>query len=375
MEAETFCQELERRGYGFFSGVPCSYLQGPFALLEQRGSYVPAPNEGIALSLAAGAELAGTRSAVLIQNSGLGNLLDPLTSLILAYDIPVLLVASLRGWPRAEDDEPHHAAMGASTIGILEATGIAHGILQEDPASLAGLLDRAERARLENRPFVILVPKGTVGTCAVDAGTEGEELELDRQSAVEALVEFLDDQLVFSTTGMISRELFAAGNRPENFYMQGSMGHAIGLGLGTALRLPERGVTVVDGDGAALMHLGGSALVGERRPENLTHIVLDNGAYDSTGGQRASRLRWTELALSLGYRTARTVTTAAELTARLRDIAGTPGPHMVGVTIRRGSSCTPPRVTSAHSNSEIRARFQKAAAAPSTTTSVEEPPQ
>ncbi|MFD0267662.1 phosphonopyruvate decarboxylase [Streptomyces sp. NPDC127106] len=361
ISAEFFCAELDRRGFGFFSGVPCSYLKGPFALLEQRGSYVPAPNEGIALSMAAGAELGGTKAVVLAQNSGLGNLLDPLTSLTMAYEIPLLLFVSLRGWPTAEDDEPHHAAMGAGTIGVLEAVGVEHGILGPAEESLAGLLDRAEEARRDRRSFVVLVPARTVGTCEVPAGGSGGRM--DRQEAVAALAPHLDGALVYSTTGMISRELFGVRDTARNFYMQGSMGHAIGLGLGTALNRPDERVVVVDGDGAVVMHLGGLALVGERRPANLTHVVLDNGSYDSTGGQRTrdTALRWDELALAAGYRTARICRTAKEADAHLAEIDGQPGPHLVALEIGRGGA-TPPRVTSAHTNAEVRARFQAAAA-------------
>ncbi|MFE5772421.1 phosphonopyruvate decarboxylase [Streptomyces sp. NPDC056485] len=358
--AEFFCAELDRRGYGFFSGVPCSFLKGPFALLERRESYVPAPNEGIALSMAAGAELAGTRAAVLAQNSGLGNLLDPLTSLTMAYEIPLLLFVSLRGWPDAEDDEPHHAAMGAGTIGVLEALGVAHGILEPAGESLGGLLDRAERARRERRSFVVLVPADTVGALPVPAVPP--DAGMDRRAAVSLIAGHLGDALVYSTTGMISRELFGIVDDPRNFYMQGSMGHAVGLGLGTAINRPGREVVVIDGDGAAVMHLGGLALVGERRPPNLTHFVLDNGAYDSTGGQRtrATAMRWDELALAAGYRTGRVCRTAEEVTAHLGEIKGRPGPHLVALHIGRGGP-TPPRVTSAHTNAEVRARFQAAA--------------
>ncbi|WP_406183883.1 phosphonopyruvate decarboxylase [Streptomyces sp. NBC_01006] len=360
ISAEFFCAELDRRGYGFFSGVPCSFLKGPFALLEQRDSYVPAPNEGIALSMAAGAELGGTRAVVLAQNSGLGNLLDPLTSLTMAYEIPLLLFVSLRGWPRAEDDEPHHAAMGAGTIGVLEALGIAHGILDPAEESLGGLLDRAERARRERRSFVVLVPAKTVDAHPVPA--PAPDARMDRQGAVSVIAGHLGDALVYSTTGMISRELFGVVDAARNFYMQGSMGHAIGLGLGTALNRPDQDVVVIDGDGAAVMHLGGLALVGERRPPNLTHFVLDNGAYDSTGGQRtrATAMRWDELALAAGYRTGRVCRTAEEVTAHLGEIKGRPGPHLVALHIGRGGA-TPPRVTSAHTNAEVRARFQAAA--------------
>ncbi|MCX5146388.1 phosphonopyruvate decarboxylase [Streptomyces sp. NBC_00320] len=362
ISAEFFCAELDRRGYGFFSGVPCSFLKGPFALLEQRGSYVPAPNEGIALSMAAGAELGGTKAVVLAQNSGLGNLLDPLTSLTMAYEIPLLLFVSLRGWPNAEDDEPHHAAMGAGTIGVLESVGVAHGILDPAEESLGGLLDRAEEARRENRSFVVLVPAKTVGAHPVPAAAS--DAQMDRREAVSAIAGHLGDALVYSTTGMISRELFGIVDNPRNFYMQGSMGHAIGLGLGTALNRPDQQVVVIDGDGAAVMHLGGLALVGERRPANLTHFVLDNGAYDSTGGQRTRdvAMRWDELALAAGYRTGRVCRTAKEVTAHLAEIEGVPGPHLVALHIGRGGA-TPARVTSAHTNAEVRVRFQAAAIA------------
>lgn len=361
ISAEFFCAELDRRGFGFFSGVPCSFLKGPFALLEQRGSYVPAPHEGIALSMAAGAELGGVPAVVLAQNSGLGNLLDPLTSLVTAYEIPLLLFVSLRGWPDAADDEPHHAAMGAATLGVLQAVGVAHGILEPTEQSLSALLDRAARERAERRSFVVLVPASTVDACAVPAVVADESL-MSRQEAVEAVAGHLDGALVYSTTGMISRELFGVRDDPRTFYMQGSMGHAIGLGLGTALNRPDQRVVVVDGDGAALMHLGGLALAGERRPANLTHLILDNGVYDSTGGQRTrdTAMRWDELALAAGYRTGQVCRTAKQADAHLAEIAGLPGPHLVALHIGRGGP-TPPRVTSAHTNAGVRARFQAAA--------------
>ncbi|MFJ4655855.1 phosphonopyruvate decarboxylase [Nocardia sp. NPDC088792] len=360
IDAEFVCDALDRRDFGFFSGVPCSFLKGPFALLEKRDTYVPAPNEGIALSMAAGAELTGTRAVVLAQNSGLGNLLDPLTSLTMAYEIPLLLFISLRGWPSAEDDEPHHAAMGAGTIGVLEAIDVAHGILGPDESSLTELLDLAETERRQNRSFVILVPAKTIGTYQTPPAVDRNELS--RKDAVAALAEHLGDALVYSTTGMISRELFGASDNPRNFYMQGSMGHAIGLGLGTALNRPDRRIAVVDGDGAAAMHLGGLALAGERQPENLTHFVLDNGSYDSTGGQRTrdSVMQWADLALAAGYRTGQTCRTVPEIHAHLEKIADLPGPHLVAIHIGKGGA-TPPRVTSAHTNSQVRARFQREA--------------
>lgn len=358
IDPEAFCQELEARGYSFFSGVPCSYLQGPFARLETRNRYIPAPNEGVAMSMAAGAQLAGERAALLVQNSGLGNLLDPMTSLLMSYEIPLLIVMSLRGWPRPEDDEPHHEVMGRSTMALLDAIDARHGLLEPSAESLRALLDRADEAYRNDRSFVILVRKATFGTCPRPA--PGDASALGRADALAAVAQHLEGALVFSTTGMISRELFGMRDDPRNFYMQGSMGHAIGLGLGTALARPDSPVVVIDGDGSTLMHLGGLALVGERQPANLTHLVLDNGTYDSTGGQRTRErpMRWDRLALAVGYRTGALCETASEISDAVGAIAGAPGPHLVAIRIAPGGA-TPPRVTSAHSNPGIRGRFQR----------------
>lgn len=357
---EEFCQALEARGVGFFSGVPCSYLQGPFARLEERGSYVPAPNEGVATALAAGAQLTGRRAAVLVQNSGLGNLLDPVTSLLMPHGIPVLIVMSLRGWPSPDDDEPHHEVMGRSTVAQLDAIGLAHGVLEPSPESLTALLDRADECYRTERGFVILVPKATLGTCPrADSVPDGA---IRRRDAIAAAAAHLGDALVFGTTGMISRELFGVRDAPGTFYMPGSMGHAIGLGLGTALSRPDAPVVVVDGDGSALMHLGGMALVGDRRPSNLTHLVLDNGTFDSTGGQRTRTrpVAWDALALSVGYRTGAVCETVEEIHEALLRIEGTAGPHLVAVRIAPGGAPTP-RITSAYTPRQVRARFQSVA--------------
>jgi phosphonopyruvate decarboxylase len=363
IDPEVVRDALDARGVTFYSGVPCSYLKGLFAVLERRRNYVPAPNEGVALAMAAGARLTGGRAVVLAQNSGLGNLLDPLTSLLMAYDIPVLVVMSLRGWPRAEDDEPHHGVMGRATASLLDAVGVAHGVLGPSVDSLSALLDRADRAAEHGRGFVVLVPKGTIGTCP--PGEPALAGALDRREAVAAIAPHLGDALVYTTTGMITREVFGVADSPRNFYMQGSMGHAVGLGLGTALSRPDTRVVVIDGDGSSLMHLGGMALVGERRPANLLHVVLDNGTYDSTGGQRtrATPIDWARLATAVGYRTGEVCRTADEVTSCLRDAAERAGPHLVAVRIAPGGGNVP-RVTARFTNQEVRARFESAASAP-----------
>jgi phosphonopyruvate decarboxylase len=271
---------------------------------------------------------------------------------------------SLRGWPTAADDEPHHEVMGRGTQPVLDGIGMPYTVLGASLAALGDALDRAERLYRQRHGFVVLVPRDTVASGRA-TGTDCVR-PLRRREAVSMVARHIRDALVFTTTGMISRELFGVMDAPGHFYMQGSMGHAIGLGLGTALARGDQRVIVVDGDGAALMHLGALALVGDRQPSNLTHIILDNGVYDSTGGQltRCRPVPWDQLALALGYRTGAVCDTADGLDRRLKELAGLPGPHLVGVRLaaEAAEGSTPPRVTSTYRNPDIRARFQAHAA-------------
>ncbi|OLB66122.1 MAG: hypothetical protein AUI10_03745 [Actinobacteria bacterium 13_2_20CM_2_72_6] len=350
ISAEEFCAGLDRAGIGLVTGVPCSFFGGPLRLLErQPGRYVPAANEGAALAIATGAQLTGRRSAVLIQNSGFGNLVNPLTSLLMTFELPALVFMSLRGWPDPAQDEPQHAVMGRTTHALLDALGVPYRVLGPSFVDLVDTLDAA--------PAFVLVPRGTLAPAPsiVDAPPE-----FGRREALAALVPYLGDALVFSTTGYISRELYGLADRPETFYMQGSMGHALALGLGAALSRPDRRVVVVDGDGAVQMHLGTCVTVGATEPD-LLHVVLDNGAYESTGGQPATPLDWLSLGATAGYRTATMCTSAADLTKALSTVDEIPGPHLVVARIGTAPAVTPPRVTSGLSPVELRQRFQAAA--------------
>lgn len=368
--AEVFCARLAAAGYETTSGVPCSFLQGPFAILEKSAGYIPAPNEGVALSVAAGAELAGRKAAVLVQNSGVGNLLDPLTSLFMSYRLPLLLFVSLRGWPGADDDEEHHAVMGSSTRRVFEAVGLNTHLLRGDEEDLDKALSLAGDERRAGSPFVVLVPRHTVGPYPEPAGVapDRQPSGWQRRAVLEALLPHLRDALVITTTGMISRELFGLSDQPGHFYMQGSMGQAIGLGIGAGLSRPDRRVVVLDGDGAALMQLGAMALAGEVRPANLLHVILDNGVYDSTGGQRTRThaVNWAKLAREMGYRTGHRCHDAATVHRAMSAVAGTAGPHLIGISMAPGGATTPPRISNSWRNAEIAERFAAAAAAPPT---------
>ena len=358
--AEAFCTALLERGYRFFSGVPCSHLSGPTYVLSQRpGYYVPAANEGAAVAMAAGARMAGTRSAVLMQNSGLGHAINPLASLVLPYQIPLLAFVSLRGCP-AETDEPQHAVMGTATEAIVNACGIPSWVLEPSLDALAHVLDGVESVELDRKPACVLVPKGTVeGARHAEAALEGG---LSRTAAVVGASRHFGQAAVFGTTGFASRELFAVCDRASNFYMQGSMGHALGLGLGVATQRPDRPVIVLDGDGAVLMHMGTLCTAGALAPPNLVHIVLDNGAYASTGGQPTTSrvLDWRRLALANGYRNAWVCAAEPELDEAMRQAMTRPGPNLVAVRVRSDESAAPPRATSELSPGSIRERFELA---------------
>jgi phosphonopyruvate decarboxylase len=299
--AASFCRAARTRGFGLYSGVPCSYLT-PFidhVLADPGLRYVGAADEGCAVAIACGAELGGTRAVVMMQGSGLGNAVNPLTSLAAPFAIPVLLVVTWRGEPGGAPDEPQHGLMGAITTRLLELMGIPWEAFPAEDAAIEPALERAVGSMQRTGiPFALVMRKGTVeagpAVSRPEARASLPPLEpaawpTERPSRRELLAALLrattPDDVVVATTGYTGRELYALGDRPNQLYLVGSMGCASSVGLGLACAAPSRRVLVVDGDGAALMHLGAMATLGHERPPNLVHVVLDNEAHDSTGGQ------------------------------------------------------------------------------------------
>jgi len=284
--AEAFVRSLTSRGITSFTGVPCSFFR---AVIQQVAAdpalrYVVVPNEGAALAVASGAYLAGRGAAVLIQNSGLGNLINPLTSLCMVYRLPALLFVSGRAY--RVPDEPQHVVMGRAMRPMLDAIGVRSADLPMDAASCDVAVQEAmDWMAREKLPWVFFVRKGTFEPGA--APPPGPvTYALKRIEAIRVLAETLrGHEYVIATTGKPSRELFSVCDRDRNFYMQGSMGHAAALALGISLHQPRRKVVVLDGDGALLMHLGIASSIGHHRPRNLYHVVLDNESYESTGDQ------------------------------------------------------------------------------------------
>ncbi|QNE35613.1 thiamine pyrophosphate-dependent enzyme [Leifsonia shinshuensis] len=333
IECCRFVDALADRGWAHAGGVPCSTFGGPIGHLTAEGRYRPAANEGLALSDAAGAWLGGRRQAVFLQNSGFGNLLNPLTSLSQPYGIPVLAFMSMRGWPDPAADEPQHAIMGSTLESLLAELGVwAAPLTDADPESV---LDRAADIVDSGRPAFVLVPFRSIGAHPrTERGHSNAPSLPDTAEVAQAISRACDaDWTVFATTGYASRFLHAAGDRPANFYMQGSMGHVSSLALGYATAQPERPVVVIDGDGAALMQLGAFSTIGAARPRNLLHVVIDNGGYESTGGQASSApsTDFVAIARACGYASAWVVESITDLDYCLVRPFDGPGPRLIVV--------------------------------------------
>lgn len=297
--ADAFLDPARDRGFSFYTGVPCSFLTPLInrVISDQALSYVGAASEGEAVAVAAGAWLAGRRTVVMCQNSGLGNTVNPLTSLNHPFRIPTLMIVTWRGQPGLKD-EPQHAVMGEVMGSLLDTIAIGHAEFPKNEEAVPTALDRAERAMAADElPFALILEKGSVRDDGLDQPDQPirprgriEDLRqcgeppsrIDLLRCVQMLVPA--EAAVVATTGKTGRELFTLEDRPQQLYQVGSMGCASAMGLGIALN-STRPVLVLDGDGAALMKLGTLATIGAQAPDNLIHVLLDNGVHDSTGGQ------------------------------------------------------------------------------------------
>jgi len=366
ISADAVLSALKLRGYGLLAGVPCSYVMGliELASADPDTVYVPAANEGAALAIAAGAVCAGGRGAALLQNSGLGNLVNPLSSLVLAYAIPILLLVSTRAYPDPDDDEPQHRIMGSQTIPILNAFQVPYEVMPQTAEELDAVLDRAAELARAGRSFALLIPKDSISESR-PRPTRSERLPMSRRQALGVIARIAEPRdVLIATTGMAARELMAECDRPQNFYMAGSMGHAMAFGLGVALRLPDRRVIVLDGDGSVLMHMGTLSTIAAIAPHNLLHVVLDNEAYGSTGDQ-ATTSRTTDLAAvaaACGYRSIDRCSDPAELAARAALALTLPGPHFLVVKVNHAQEPQTPRITSSYSLEGVAGRFATALA-------------
>jgi phosphonopyruvate decarboxylase len=359
--AADFLAACQARDLRFYTGTPCSYLR-PFinAVINERALHFrDATNEGDAVALAAGAFFATGRPAVVMfQNSGLGNAVNALTSLNEPFRIPALLIVTHRAQPGGPPDEPQHQFMGQITTALLDTLQIPWAPFPASAAEIAPTFDRAlAHFRDQSLPFALVMPEGAVDENPLRAPRElaplgtreftfRETLPLaydQRTTRTEALSALLAakraDDVVVATTGYTNRELSTLDDAANHFYMIGAMGSASAFALGLALHQPQRRVWIVDGDGAALMRLGNFASIGAFAPRNLFHLVLDNEAHDSTGGQStvSRHVSFGAIAQACGYAQAFGLDSLAELSRRLAAHTAESGPTLVHFRIKVGT--------------------------------------
>jgi phosphonopyruvate decarboxylase len=369
LEARDFVEAARARGFQWYAGVPCSYLT-PFinyVLQDPTLRYVSMANEGDAVALAAGVTLAGDgqggvgRSVAMMQNSGLGNAVSPLTSLTWTFGLPQLLIVTWRGQPGVPD-EPQHALMGPITPTMLDTMQIAWELFPTDVSQLGPVLDRAlTQMNLHARPYALLMQKGSVASTELHATppatvAQGPATDVlvrrsvapgQRPSRKQALREIVahtaeSQTVLLASTGFCGRELYAIADRANHLYMVGSMGCVTPLALGLALARPDLKVIALDGDGAALMRLGALATVGAMQPRNFWHLLLDNGVHESTGGQAtvSATVAFADVAAACGYRSCLDTDTVAQL-ARWLQLSD--GPHFARLLTRTGTPQDLPR--------------------------------
>lgn len=354
----TFYKLLYQAGIRLFTGVPDSLLKDFCACVDeqsQAGESIITANEGNAIALAAGHHLAtGNRAAVYLQNSGLGNTVNPLTSLTdsRVYKIPLLMIIGWRGEPGVKD-EPQHLTQGAITTGQLDLLKIPYWILDAN-SDLQWVVSQAlERIHSTNAPVALLVRKGTFSPYLTQP-KPCLASSLKREVALRTILDVAGESLVISTTGKTSRELFELrrerGEMNRDFLTVGSMGHTASIALGVALGNPQKSVLCLDGDGSLLMHLGALPIIGSLAPRNFRHVLLNNSAHESVGGQPtvAGQMDFEALALGSGYRQYRRVSDESSLENALNELSVQDGPTLLEIQITTGSrenlgrpTCTP----------------------------------
>lgn len=351
--ADQFLTAARARGFDFYTGVPCSFLTPIInrVISDPTLDYVGAASEGEAAAIASGAWLAGRKTVVMCQNSGLGNLVNPLTSLNTPFEIPTLMIVTWRGQPGLKD-EPQHALMGEITAALLETMRIEHAPFPQTEEAIEGALATAVNAMSTRRlPFAFIMEKGAVSNSGLDqpaprahqasrhadlttSGPRPSRFDVLRR--LQALVP--KEAALVATTGKAGRELFTLDDRAQQLYQVGAMGCASGMALGVALN-SSRPTIVIDGDGAALMKMGTLATIGAQAPTNFVHLLLDNGVHDSTGGQAtvSDNVSFAGVAAACGYPATYTCDDLEGFEKACRAALESSGPTMIEMKIAPGS--------------------------------------
>ncbi len=350
---ESFYNSLESCEIDFFTGVPDSLLKSFCAYISERKekNNIIAANEGNAIGLAAGYYLSsGKIPLVYMQNSGIGNAVNPLVSLAdkLVYKIPMLILIGWRGEPEKKD-EPQHKKQGIITVDLIETVGISYEVISEDTTDddIKNIVKKAYNYMIETKePYAIIVRKGTFEEySSISLCNSKDKFELSREQAIEIILsEINKESVIVSTTGMASRELFEIREKRKeehnkDFLTVGSMGHASQIALGIAINKRNTKVYCLDGDGALIMHMGGMTIIGNQNVNNYVHIVINNGAHDSVGGQKTVGLDidLLKIANACGYKKCYSCVNASEIRRFLKEINGTNELTFLEIKVNKGA--------------------------------------
>jgi phosphonopyruvate decarboxylase len=356
ISAASFLDHLYRLGFSQYAGVPCSFLKPllNYVIDYPVFDYIAATSEGEAVGINLGAYLGGKKTVTMCQNSGLGNMVNPLTSLNAPFRVPTLIIVTWRGKPGLSD-EPQHVQMGRITHRLLETLEIPWLAFPTEEGDIASTIQTAAMSMAKNgQPFALVMEKGAVASYELQSLEKSPQIcpehqdfsgrpyteRLSRLEALQAILETLPGQeAIIATTGKTGRELFTLADRPNHLYVVGGMGTASAIGFGVARATPEQPVVVLDGDGAALMKMGNFATIGFYKPSNLLHILLNNEVYDSTGGQNTAAIctDFGAVAAAANYRHVLTVDSLPAIRSGLGYLGDRPGPSLLHIKIKAGS--------------------------------------
>lgn len=347
-----FYDNLVQNGTDFFAGVPDSLLKNFCAYVTDNSpaeNHIISANEGSATALATGYHFAtGKIPLIYMQNSGEGNMINPLLSIVDpdVYSVPMMIVIGWRGEPGVHD-EPQHVKQGKVTCDLLDAMKIPYSVLsgEMEDSDLIPVLEKAYAYIKENSaPYALVIKKGTFADYVLQ-NNEKVEAEMSREEAIEKIMLSAPETAAFvSTTGMASRELYELRDKynqghEKDFLTVGGMGHASQIALAIAMQKKDRKIFCIDGDGASIMQMGGMATIGTRSPKNMIHVVLNNGAHDSVGGQPTvgRKIDLCGIAKACGYEKVIRVETKAGLEKVLEDVKTADGLTFLEVLVKKGA--------------------------------------
>ncbi|MFX1355713.1 MAG: phosphonopyruvate decarboxylase [Promethearchaeota archaeon] len=348
---QEFFEILKEKGFSFFTGIPDStFKEWIKFIIDNDGGvlkHIIACNECEAIALAAGYHLATKKIGVVyMQNSGLGKTVNPLTSLCDpdVYSIPILLMIGWRGEPETKD-APQHKKMGRITLSLLDTLQIPYSIIEQNIEKIRLELNKVLQYFKNNKgPYAFIIRPNLFQKYDAKVKKDNDYI-ITREEAINLIMDNLDgNEIIVSTTGYTSRELFEyresrKKNHHLSFYNIGSMGCASSIGLSIALEKPNTKVIVFDGDAAAIMQMGAFTTIGKYKPSNFTHIIFDNSAHESTGGQptNSNSSDLLQIALSCNYKFGLYIKNISELNNSIKFIKKSEGPIILIIKIKQGS--------------------------------------